>query len=86
MLLAEHAGLLLAAVRDRGRQAHLAGERDALAPDGGWWARPIGVIMTQRGCPPGGPRGAAQRLDRLHIPVREVAQRLISTVARPRQN
>ncbi|MFX0592685.1 GAF domain-containing protein [Melissospora conviva] len=87
MLLAEHAGLLLAAVRDRARQAELVGELDRLVANGDVVDQAIGVIMTQRGCRA---EEALQVLrsasTALHVPVPEVAQRLISTVARPRQN
>ena len=54
MLLAEHAGLLLAAVRDRARRAARAGERDAALLSEAWSGQAVGVIMTQRGCPAGG--------------------------------
>lgn len=87
MLLAEHAGLLLAAVRDRGRQQALTGERDAALLHEGVVGQAIGVIMTQRGCP------AAEALDvlrtaatSLDIPLREVAERLVRTVSRPRES
>ncbi|MEV4200767.1 GAF and ANTAR domain-containing protein [Micromonospora globbae] len=87
MLLAEHAGLLLAAVRDRARQLEAAGERDASLLDGGVVGQAIGVIMTQRGCPAEEAlevlRTAASSLD---IPLREVAERLVRTVSRPRDN
>ncbi|MEH0843836.1 GAF and ANTAR domain-containing protein [Micromonospora sp. CPCC 205711] len=85
MLLAEHAGLLLAAVRDRARQAAQAGELDGALLGEGVVGQAIGVIMTQRGCP------AAEALDvlrtaasSLDIPLREVADRLVATVSRPR--
>ncbi|WP_433133605.1 GAF and ANTAR domain-containing protein [Micromonospora sp. CA-240977] len=85
MLLAEHAGLLLAAVRDRGRQTALAGERDASLLQEGVVGQAVGVIMTQRGCPPVEAlevlRAAATSLD---IPLREVAERLVRTVSRQR--
>ncbi|MEU4681189.1 GAF and ANTAR domain-containing protein [Micromonospora sp. NPDC023737] len=87
MLLAEHAGLLLAAVRDRARQIEVAGERDASLLDGGVVGQAIGVIMTQRGCPAEEAlevlRSAAASLD---IPLREVAERLVRTVSRAREN
>ncbi|WP_435821148.1 GAF and ANTAR domain-containing protein [Micromonospora lupini] len=86
MLLAEHAGLLLAAVRDRRRQQALVGERDAALLHDGVVGQAIGVIMTQRGCPPAEAldvlRAAASSLD---IPLREVAERLVRTVSRPRE-
>ena len=87
MLLAEHAGLLLAAVRDRARQAAQAGELDATLLEEGVVGQAIGVIMTQRGCPAPEAlevlRSAASSLD---IPLREVAERLVITVSRPREN
>ncbi|RKN48622.1 GAF and ANTAR domain-containing protein [Micromonospora endolithica] len=87
MLLAEHAGLLLAAVRDRARVAAQAGERDAALLAEGVVGQAVGVIMTQRGCPPQEAlqvlRGAASALS---IPLREVAERLVSTVSRARDS
>ncbi|WBB68902.1 GAF and ANTAR domain-containing protein [Micromonospora sp. WMMD812] len=87
MLLAEHAGLLLAAVRDRARQLKLAGEWDAALLHDGVVAQAIGVIMTQRGCLAEEAldvlRSAASSLD---IPLREVAERLVRTVSRPRES
>ncbi|MDT0527900.1 GAF and ANTAR domain-containing protein [Micromonospora sp. DSM 115977] len=87
MLLAEHAGLLLAAVRDRARKAAEAGELDPSVLGDGVIGQAIGVIMTQRGCPAGEAldvlRSAASSLD---IPLREVADRLVATVSRPRDN
>ncbi|MEV4492838.1 GAF and ANTAR domain-containing protein [Micromonospora coxensis] len=86
MLLAEHAGLLLAAVRDRARQAERAGEIDGALLGEGVVSQAIGVIMTQRGCPAPEAlevlRSAASSLD---IPLREVAERLVTTVSRPRE-
>lgn len=85
MLLAEHAGLLLAAVRDRARVAAQADDRDATLLSEGVVGQAVGVIMTQRGCPPEEAlqvlRSAAESLS---IPLREVAERLVSTVSRPR--
>ncbi|MER7459172.1 GAF and ANTAR domain-containing protein [Micromonospora sp. NPDC126480] len=86
MLVAEHAGLLLAAVRDRARSAAEAGQVDAALLDG-VVGQAVGVIMTQRGCRPEEAlevlRSAATSLA---IPLREVAERLVSTVARPRDS
>ncbi|MFY1702539.1 MULTISPECIES: GAF and ANTAR domain-containing protein [Micromonospora] len=86
MLLAEHAGLLLAAVRERARQRALTGEQDATLLTEGVIGQAIGVIMTQRGCPAPEAlqvlRSAASSLD---IPLREVADRLVATVSRPRE-
>ncbi|MGN9810385.1 GAF and ANTAR domain-containing protein [Micromonospora sp. BQ11] len=87
MLLAEHAGLLLAAVRDRARVAAQVGDRDATLLSEGVVGQAVGVIMTQRGCPPEEAlqvlRSAAESLS---IPLREVAERLVSTVSRPRDS
>lgn len=87
MLLAEHAGLLLAAVRDRERQMARADQLDSALLEEGVVGQAIGVIMTQRGCPAPEAlevlRSAASSLD---IPLREVAERLVLTVSRPRDN
>ncbi|MFR9776898.1 ANTAR domain-containing protein [Micromonospora sp. MS34] len=87
MLLAEHAGLLLAAVRDRQRQAAQADQLDSALLEEGVVGQAVGVIMTQRGCPAPEAlavlRSAASSLD---IPLREVAERLVRTVSRPRDN
>ncbi|MFU8875863.1 GAF and ANTAR domain-containing protein [Micromonospora sp. SL4-19] len=87
MLLAEHAGLLLAAVRDRERQVAQAGQLDSALLEEGVVGQAVGVIMTQRGCPAPEAldvlRAAASSLD---IPLREVAERLVLTVSRPRDN
>nr|WP_232290431.1 GAF and ANTAR domain-containing protein [Micromonospora sp. ATCC 39149] len=87
MLLAEHAGLLLAAVRGRERRAAEATELDATLLGEGVVGQAIGVIMTQRGCRAPEAlavlRSAATSLD---IPLREVAERLVATVSRPREN
>ncbi|MDM4718875.1 GAF and ANTAR domain-containing protein [Micromonospora sp. WMMA1363] len=87
MLLAEHVGLLLAAVRDRARAAVEAGQLDAALLGDGVIGQAVGVIMTQRGC------RAEEAMDvlrsaatSLSIPLREVAERLVSTVSRPREN
>ncbi|GAA4577208.1 GAF and ANTAR domain-containing protein [Micromonospora coerulea] len=87
MLLAEHAGLLLAAVRDRARQAAEVDQLDTTLLEEGVVGQAIGVIMTQRGCPAPEAldvlRSAAASLD---IPLREVAERLVITVSRPRES
>ncbi|QLQ40428.1 GAF and ANTAR domain-containing protein [Micromonospora robiginosa] len=87
MLLAEHAGLLLAAVRDRERATARAGQLDGALLAEGVVGHAVGVIMTQRGCPAPEAldvlRSAASSLD---IPLREVAERLVLTVSRPRDN
>jgi hypothetical protein len=83
MLLAEHAGLLLAAVRDRARQAALAGELDESLTGGEVIGQAIGVIMTQRGCPaPEALQVLRTASVALSIPLREVAERLVRSVAR----
>jgi GAF domain-containing protein len=81
MLVAEHAGLLLATVLDRGRLAGLAADlADALA-SGESVNRAIGIVMAQRGC-----RGE-EALDvllqasvTLRAPLHEVADRLVSAI------
>ncbi|WP_262285193.1 GAF and ANTAR domain-containing protein [Micromonospora sp. MA102] len=87
MLLAEHAGLLLAATRNRERLAARADQLDSAALADGVVGQAVGVIMTQRGCPAPEAldvlRSAASSLD---IPLREVAERLLLTVSRPRDN
>ncbi|MDG4787312.1 GAF and ANTAR domain-containing protein [Micromonospora sp. WMMD1102] len=82
MLLAEHAGLLLGAVRDRSRQAGDADPTEVLTA-GQVVDQAVGVIMTQRGCP------ATEALKVLRsasaalgIPLRDVAERLVTSVAR----
>jgi len=85
MLLAEHAGLLLAAVRDRARQAALVGELDATLVDGELIGQALGVIMTQRGCPaPEALQVLRTASAALSIPLRDVAERLVASVSRPR--
>ncbi|WP_192772473.1 GAF and ANTAR domain-containing protein [Plantactinospora soyae] len=84
MLLAEHAGLLLGAVRDRAG-ADPTGESDETLSAGQVIDQAVGVIMTQRGCP----ATEALRVLRsasaaLAIPLRDVAERLVTSVARPR--
>ncbi|MGW0435967.1 ANTAR domain-containing protein [Micromonospora sp. NPDC003197] len=87
MLLAEHAGLLLAAVRDRARQAALVGELDGTLVDGELIGQAIGVIMTQRGCPaPEALQVLRTASAALSIPLRDVAERLVASVSRPRGN
>jgi AmiR/NasT family two-component response regulator len=87
MLLAEHAGLLLAAVRDRARQAALAGELEETLAGGEVIGQAIGVVMTQRGCPaPEALQVLRAASAALSIPLREVADRLVTSVARPRNS
>lgn len=82
-VLAEHAGLLLAAVRDRERQAALAAEIDEALAYGDVISQAIGVVMSQRGC---GPAQALEVLraasETLAIPLPDVAERLVATVDR----
>jgi GAF domain-containing protein len=81
MLVAEHAGLLLAAVLDRRRLTGLAAQlKDALG-DGETVNRAIGIVMAQRSC------SAEAALDvlnetatRLNIAVHTVAARLVDTI------
>ncbi|WP_422774755.1 GAF and ANTAR domain-containing protein [Plantactinospora sp. WMMC1484] len=85
MLLAEHAGLLLGAVRDRSRLAGPADHPDEVRTAGQVIDQAVGVIMTQRGCP----ATEAMRVLRsasatLAIPLRDVAERLVTSVARRR--
>ncbi|MEQ4306132.1 GAF and ANTAR domain-containing protein [Plantactinospora sp. B6F1] len=85
MLLAEHVGLLLGAVRDR--QTGSAGEPENALTAGQVIDQAVGVIMTQRGCP----ATEALRVLRsasaaLAIPLREVAERLVTSVARRRDS
>ncbi|GAA0742876.1 GAF and ANTAR domain-containing protein [Dactylosporangium roseum] len=83
VLVAEHAGLLLAAVLDRGRQAGLhAALAEALA-DGETVNRAIGIMMVQRGCSAEAALDGLQRTaSRLDLPLSTVAQRLVETVER----
>lgn len=87
MLVAEHAGLLLAAVRDRARAVAEAGQVDLALLGESVVGQAIGVVMTQRGCRAEEAvtvlRSAASSLG---IPLREVAERLVTTVSRPRDN
>jgi GAF domain-containing protein len=85
MLFAEHAGLLLAAVRDRAREAALASELATTLTGGEAIGQAIGVIMSQRGCPaPEALQVLRTAAAALSIPLREVAERLVTSVARPR--
>lgn len=87
MLLAEHAGLLLAAVRHRARQAALSGELDETLLVEGVIGQALGVIMTQRGCPaPEALQVLRSAASALAIPLRQVAERLVITASRPRES
>lgn len=90
MLLAEHAGLLLAGVVDRNRLTTRTAELTAALGDGEVVNRAIGIVMAQRGCT------AEQGLDvlcaassTLRLPLAAVAERLVETISRraipPRQ-
>jgi transcriptional regulator with GAF, ATPase, and Fis domain len=85
MLLAEHAGLLLGAVRDRARQADLAGELTETLVEGEVIGQAIGVIMSQRRCSaPEALQVLRTASAALSIPLREVAERLVRSAVRPR--
>jgi GAF domain-containing protein len=81
MLVAEHAGLLVAAVLDRSRQASVNQELSVALADGETINRAIGIVMAQRAC-------SAE--DALHVlrqaastlrqPLSAVAERLVETV------
>jgi GAF domain-containing protein len=80
MLLAEHAGLLLAAVRDRARRAAVPGDVAGTLASGEVIGQAIGVVMVQRRCP------APEALDvlrgasaALSIPIADVARRLVGS-------
>ncbi|HLL64225.1 MAG TPA: GAF and ANTAR domain-containing protein [Micromonosporaceae bacterium] len=81
MLVAEHAGLLVAAVLDRTRQASLNDELTAALADGETINRAIGIVMAQRSC---SAEDALQVLRQaattLRQPLSAVAQRLVDTV------
>jgi GAF domain-containing protein len=81
MLVAEHAGLLLAAVLDRGRRAGLTADLTEALASGESVNRAIGIVMAQRGCP------AEEALEvlrqaavTLHAPLHEVADRLVAAI------
>lgn len=86
LLLAEHAGLLLAAVRDRVRAGAPAERPPAGDPaNDEIVGQAIGVIMTQRGCPaPEALDVLRTASDALSIPLAEVSRRLVDSVARRR--
>ncbi|MFB9546802.1 GAF and ANTAR domain-containing protein [Micromonospora sagamiensis] len=85
MLLAEHAGLLLAGVRGRAHRTALVEQIDETLLQEGVVGQAIGVIMTQRGCPaPEALQVLRSAASALSIPLREVAERLVVTVSRSR--
>ncbi|WP_432978869.1 GAF and ANTAR domain-containing protein [Dactylosporangium sp. CA-233914] len=83
MLVAEHAGLLLSAVLDRGRRAGVHAELAEALADGETVNRAVGIMMVQRACSAETAlevlRSTAQRLD---LPLTAVAERLVQTVER----
>lgn len=83
LLLAEHAGLLLAAVRDRRRDT-AAGGADGDRPEYGDVIGPaIGIVMTQRRCPAGEALAVLREAaEATAMPLPEVAERLVASVLR----
>ncbi|MEV8515929.1 GAF and ANTAR domain-containing protein [Dactylosporangium sp. NPDC051484] len=83
MLVAEHAGLLLSAVLDRGRRADVHAELTEALADGETVNRAVGIMMVQRACSAEAAldvlRSTAHRLD---LPLTTVAGRLVQTVER----
>ncbi|MGI5236612.1 GAF and ANTAR domain-containing protein [Dactylosporangium sp. CA-139066] len=83
MLVAEHAGLLLSAVLDRGRRAGAHAELTEALADGETVNRAVGIMMVQRACSAEAAlevlRSTASRLD---LPLTTVAARLVQTVER----
>ncbi|MBT8224100.1 MAG: GAF and ANTAR domain-containing protein [Dactylosporangium sp.] len=83
MLLAEHAGLLLGGVLDRGRLATRTAELTAALGDGEIVNRAIGIVMAQRGCSAEyGLDVLCQASTTLRLPLAAVAERLVDTVSR----
>jgi GAF domain-containing protein len=82
LLVAEHAGLLLGAVLDRGRLTDRAADlSDALA-SGASVNRAIGIVMAQRGCPAEEALEVLQQASTtLRAPLGEVAERLVRTIS-----
>jgi GAF domain-containing protein len=81
MLVAEHAGLLLAAVLDRGRLAGLAADLSEALASGETINRAIGIVMAQRGCRPEEALEVLRQASiTLHAPLHEVADRLVSSI------
>jgi GAF domain-containing protein len=81
MLLGEHAGLLLAAVLDRGRLTDLAGELAAALADGETVNRAIGIVMAQRACSSEEALAVlTQAAQALHAPLHHIADRLVRTI------
>jgi GAF domain-containing protein len=81
MLVAEHAGLLLAAVLDRTRLTGLAADLSEALASGETINQAIGIVMAQRGC------RAEEALEVLRqasmtvgAPLQEVAERLVTAI------
>jgi GAF domain-containing protein len=83
VLVAEHAGLLLSAVLDRGRRADVHAELAEALADGETVNRAVGIMMVQRAC---SAEAALEVLrstaNRLSLPLSAVAERLVQTVER----
>jgi AmiR/NasT family two-component response regulator len=83
MLVAEHAGPLLAVVLDRAGLAGVADELAEALADGETVNRAIGIVMAQRSC---SVQAALEVLresaGRLRLPLSTVAERLVETVSR----
>jgi GAF domain-containing protein len=83
VLVAEHAGLLLSAVLDRGRRAGAHAELTEALADGETVNRAVGIMMVQRAC---SAEAALEVLrntaGRLGLPLTTVAARLVQTVER----
>ena len=82
MLIAEHAGLLLAAVLDRGRQADLTAGLTAALSSGETVNRAVGIVMAQRGCSAEEALHVLQHAAaRVSLPLHDVADRLVEMIA-----
>jgi GAF domain-containing protein len=81
MLVAEHAGLLLAAVLDRSRLAGLAADLSEALASGETVNRAIGIVMAQRGCRAEDALEVLQQASlTLRAPLHEVADRLVAAI------
>jgi GAF domain-containing protein len=81
MLVAEHAGLLLAAVLDRGRLTGLAADLSEALASGETVNRAIGIVMAQRGCrAEDALEVLRQASTNLRAPLHEVADRLVNAI------
>ncbi len=82
MLLAEHAGLLMAGVLDRSRLASRTAELTAALGDGEAVNRAIGIVMAQRGCSADDALEVLRQASTtLRLPLAAVAERLVDTIA-----